>query len=318
MVSATASGFDPRVHWSVQVTMLGSGTPDAEAGITLCSLNPWDSLRTASIGKLFLLGEVMRRHEAGNLSLDEELSRDREAPDDYMEDSGLLYLLRQRTLAVGDLCTLVGAFSDNYATNLLVEHVELDAVQRFAHTDLGYRGSTLLDKVHETRPQGTWPEAPDDMSHGCAAELCDFMTRLHHGTLVSPAASRQILRWLAADADTSMTSGAFNVDPLAHWPSDAGVRLAHKTGTESDVRCDVGLANGVQSGTTVVWAVLANWDKARYGDMRDAVLADMRAAGERIRRVVETGEATSWNDAGGKNHATNAETDRKEACHGIV
>lgn len=247
------------------------------------ALNPDDSLRTASVGKLFLLAETMRQCESGDISLTDVISRDEERPDDFMEDSGLLYMLAQRTLDVADLCVLIGAFSDNYATNLLVERVGLDAVQRCARDVLGYRQSNLLDKVRWERPNGVWPEGIDDMSRGCASELCDYMVRMHCGTLISPVASARIERWLAADADTSMTSGAFDVDPLAHWPGDAGFRLRHKTGTESDVRCDVGVVTCETTGTTVAWAVLANWDKRRYGDLRDVVLADMRALGERIR-----------------------------------
>lgn len=276
--------LDSRVHWSVMVRGVGAQAP------VLFSLNPDDVLKTASVGKLFLLAEVMRQDAAGLIGLDDVIDRDRERDDDYMEDSGLLYLLRQRRLRVADLCVLVGAFSDNYATNLLVEHVGLANVQRCARQTLGYTRSNLLDKVRwESRtPSGL----PDDMSCGTARELADYMARLERGTLVGEDASRRIGRWLAADADTSMTSGAFNVDPLAHWPDDAGFALMHKTGTESDVRCDVGVVTSRATGTSICWAVLANWDKHRYGDLRDTVLHDMRAVGERIRAAVTEPDAS--------------------------
>ena len=274
-----AMQLDQRIHWSIDIRKI-SGTDDQ----VLVSAHAADSLKTASIGELFLLGETMRQSEAGRISLRDVIDRDHEQPDDAMEDSGLLYMLDQRTLTVADLGVLIGAFSDNYATNLLIGHVGLDAVQRFAREELGYTESNLLDKVRWERPSGVG--LPDDMSRGCASELCDYMCRLHRGDLVSEDASRQIRRWLAADADTSMVSGAFNVDPLAHWPQDAGVALCHKTGTESDVRCDVGLVSVADTGVAVAWAVLANWDKAAYGDLRDAALADMRRIGERIREII--------------------------------
>lgn len=282
--------LDSRVHWSVMVRGTGVGAP------VLFSLNPDDVQKTASVGKLFLLAEVMRQNAAGIIDLDDLIDRDCERDDDYMEDSGLLYLLRQRTLRVADLCTLVGAFSDNYATNLLVEHVGLANVQRCARETLGYTHSNLLDKVRwESR---TPPGLPDDMSCGTARELCDYMDRLQRGVLIGRDASQQIGRWLAADADTSMTSGAFNVDPLAHWPDDAGFALMHKTGTESDVRCDVGVVTSRTTGTSICWAILANWNKHRYGDLRDAVLRDMRMVGEQIRATVvepdESKRAQSW------------------------
>ncbi|KFI52452.1 beta-lactamase related protein [Bifidobacterium biavatii DSM 23969] len=273
--AAWPAGLDPRVDWSVMVR-------DAASGELLYERTPDRVLKTASIGKLFLLMEVMRAIEAGELGLHEVIDRDRMSPDDFCEDSGILYLLDQKTLTVHDLGFLIGAFSDNYATNLLVERVGLEHVQAFAKSQ-GFEHSALLDYVRmELRPNG-----PDDMSCGCARELCDYMMRLNAGTLVSPAASAQIERWLGADTDTSMASGAFNVDPLAHWEAGDPFQIRHKTGTESDVRCDVGIARHAPSGRTVAYAILANWDKARYGRLRDDVLTDMRRIGESMRQYIE-------------------------------
>lgn len=267
--------------------------PSSSAGV-LAEQEPRASLKTASVGKLFLLAEIARLAVAGRLDLGEVLSRDDESPEDPMEDSGLLYLLRQRSLCVADLCVLVGAFSDNYATNLLVGRVGLEAVARCSRDLLGYRTSSLLDKVRWTRD----PSMPDDMSRGCAAELCDYMARMHAGRLIGPRESALVERWLGTDADTSMLSGVFGVDPLAHWPDDAGFALRHKTGTESDVRCDVGVVSSATTGRTIAYAVLANWDRG-LGDLRDVVLADMRRCGESIRTVLEAPVVPRTNPARG-------------------
>ena len=151
-----AAELDSRIHWSIEIRNVGDADGSA---VPLLSLNANDSLKTASIGKLFLLGETMRQCEAGRISLLDVIDRDKEQPDNFMEDSGLLYILAQRTLSVADLGVLIGAFSDNYATNLLVEHVGLDAVQRFARENLGYSESNLLDKVRWERSD----DMPDDM-----------------------------------------------------------------------------------------------------------------------------------------------------------
>jgi beta-lactamase class A len=159
------------------------------------------------------------------------------------------------------------------------------------HEVLGFRSSGLLDKVRERR---VTPPMPDDMSRGCAAELCNFMGDLAQGSLISVSASSQIERWLSADADTSMVASAFNVDPLAHWPADAGVHLCHKTGTEHDVRGDVGFIRRMDTGHTVAYAILANWDAHRYGDLRDVVLRDMSSLGTGIRRVLDANQPQAW------------------------
>ena len=83
-------------------------------GSVLASLDARRVLRTASVGKLFLLVEAARQAAAGELAL---AGRVRWRDDELVQDSGLWYLLDQRELAVGDLCLLVGAVSDNLATN---------------------------------------------------------------------------------------------------------------------------------------------------------------------------------------------------------
>lgn len=267
--------LDERVEWSIEVR-------DAGSGAMLFDRTPDVVLRTASIGKLFLLMEIMHQVRDGELDLHEVIDRTRMSPECRCEDSGLLYLLEQDTLSVRDLGFLVGAFSDNYATNLLIERAGLDRVQSFAVAQ-GFERSALLDYVRMVRPAN----GIGDMSCGCASELCDYMMQLQAGSLVSPEASAQIERWLGADTDTSMAAGAFNVDPLAHWEESEPFRLRHKTGTESDVRCDVGFVRCMPTGRAVAYAILANWDKTRYGDLRDAVLADMRAIGDAMRRHLE-------------------------------
>lgn len=271
--------MDERVKWSIKVV-------DAEDGTILYERTPENQMETASIGKLFLLMYIMHLVESKKLDIHEIIDRRTSSPDDFCEDSGLLYLLEQQTLSIKDLGFFVGAFSDNYATNLLVERVGLENIQQYAR-EQGFRNSNLLDYVRMQRT----PQNPADMSCGTGSELCDYMVRLESERLVSATASQQIERWLATDTDTSMTSSVFNVDPLAHWEENEAFRLRHKTGTESDVRCDVGFARCLPTGKRAAWAVLANWDKAKYGDLRDVVLADMRRLGGLIRSYLEDGRS---------------------------
>ncbi|MCI1219495.1 MAG: class A beta-lactamase-related serine hydrolase [Bifidobacterium sp.] len=270
--------LDSRVRWSVEIR-------DGSNGSVLYAHTPANEMETASIGKLFLLMYLMHEVDSGRIDIHEVIDRRVMSPDDFCEDSGLLYLLEQQTLSIKDLGFFVGAFSDNYATNLLVERVGLKKIQEYAR-EQGFRHSNLLDFVRMKRTA----ENPADMSCGCGSELCDYMMKLQSGQLVSHGVSRQIERWLGTDTDTSMVASAFNVDPLAHWQEKEAFRLRHKTGTESDVRCDVGFVRCLPTGKTVAYAVLANWDKTQHGDLRDVVLSDMRKLGALIRDYVEGGE----------------------------
>lgn len=255
------------LRWSIDVR-------DAGTGEALASIDADTQLATASVGKLFLLAEASRRFDEGTLDPDTVV---RPRPGEVIADSGLLHLLRGQEQRLGDLCVLIGAVSDNSATNVMLRVCGQEAVTALTHS-LGFRSSALLRPVVMEPLPGQPP-----LSVGTARELGEFMRRLHEDDIVSPTTSARIRRWLAADCDLSMVAGAFGLDPLAHIETDRGVTLVNKTGTTSRVRADVGLVDG--PARTATYAVLANWDSARE-DPRDDVLATMASFGEHIREWV--------------------------------
>ncbi|MBC7632112.1 serine hydrolase [Aeromicrobium sp.] len=254
------------VEWSICLR-------DAATAEVLVALEPDRVLRTASIGKLFLLIETARQAEDGELDLEEELTRT--APD-LVADSGLWPLMRRDAFTIDDLCWLVGGFSDNLATNVLIRRIGIDAMTATS-TSLGFTRSALLGPVRDERG----PDDPWTLSAGCASELSDLMARLHQRDIVSAEASARVLRWVAANADLSMVAAAFGLDPLAHAEPDRGVTLVNKTGTISTVRADVGFVSGPAA--EVAYAVIASWPDETPDDPRDRVLAQMAAIGAAIR-----------------------------------
>jgi beta-lactamase class A len=245
------------VRWGVAVR-------DAATGEVLAAANPDLVLPSASVGKLLLLVAAARCD--GDLLL----RRDAVPP---VADSGLWQHLRADALTLHDCAALVGAVSDNLATNVLLEHVGLDAVQRVAD-ELGLRATALHDVVRDVRG----PQHPPQLSSGSAGELSDLLARLHRGEV---AGSVQVLRWLAAGTDLSMVASAFGLDPLAHVDLDRGLLLRNKTGTDTGVRAEVGV---VTARRAHAYAVLASWDGP---DRRDDVLSAMRAVGEALRAQVQ-------------------------------
>jgi beta-lactamase class A len=260
----------PDVSWSVCVR-------DAVTSDVLAERDPMAVLRTASAGKIFLLVEVAAQAESGVLDLDEELAW---TDEDVVADSGLWYLMRRRSLAIDDLCWLIGGVSDNLATNVLLRRVGVASIYVRTRT-LGLERSELVDRVRDDRG----PDDPPTLSRGRAGELSDLMARLRRGEIVSPAVSGRVLRWLAANTDLSMTASAFGLDPLAHAEPDRDITLVNKTGTISTARADVGIVTGPNA--AVAYAVLADWDEDP--DPRDRVLADMAAIGHVIRAHVTGG-----------------------------
>lgn len=261
--------LDPRATWSVSVL-------DADDGTVLAQFQPDEQCETASIGKIFLLIEVARRLEEGTLSEDDRIT----VPDEHrVKDSGMLYRMHDQRITVHDAALLVGAVSDNLATNALIHLCGLEAVRRVA-PDLGYTRTSLLDYIRNERT----PDLPWTPSYGTAAELADVMRRLGTGDVYSPGVCTLVLGWLAADADTSMTADSFLLDPLAHVDAEyQGMVLRHKTGSVSFARVDVGLLTGPAS--RVAYAVAANW-KTSQVDLRAPVIDGMRAVGELLRRQV--------------------------------
>lgn len=265
--------LDDRAIWSVRVI-------DGETNEPLLEHDPDTQCETASIGKIFLLIEVARRIEAGTLQLSQQV----EVPAEFaVADSGILYRMRDQQLCVDDLALLVGAFSDNLATNTLLHLCGLDAVRAVA-PGLGYNQTSLHDYIRNERT----PDLPWTPSYGTARELADVMRRLAAGDIHSPAVSERVLGWLASDADTSLVADSFLLDPLAHVDAEyQGMVLRHKTGSTNFSRVDVGHVSGPAG--AVVYAVAANW-KGIAADLRAPVIDAMRAIGEQIRHHV-TGRA---------------------------
>lgn len=219
--------------------------------------------------KVLLLIELARRIVHQKMDPATLLTR---TPDDTVQDSGLWQHLHVRSLAVTDLAVLVGAVSDNLATNVLLREIGLAAVAAIAQT-LGLRDTRLHDRVRDLRG----PQDPPTLSTGTARELAVLMAGLDRGAVIDPTVSAEVLGWLNLDTDTSMVAAAFGLDPLAHTGSDRDRWLAHKTGTDAGVRADVGVLRGPIR--TVAYAVLAEFDDAS----RDEALAGMNDWGWRIR-----------------------------------
>jgi beta-lactamase class A len=238
-------------------------------------------LRTASVGKVLLLLETARAITAGELSPDEPLTR---TVDLWVGDSGLWQTLSVETLPLVDVAALVGAVSDNLATNVLLRRIGLAEVAARA-TSLGLRATALHDRVRDVREA----DNPPTLSTGTAEELSALVSRIASGTAAGAEGDRLVRQWLSANVDQSMVGSALvergGLDPIAHHASLGGeTTLWNKTGTDAGVRADIG---AVTSGDrTITWAAIANWDPTPGTSLDQltvwAVLRGMRHVGEQV------------------------------------
>jgi beta-lactamase class A len=241
---------------------------DLNTGRTLLAIDDRIVLPTASIGKILLLIEVSARLTSRDFSGFGILDK---TPRDAVGDSGIWQHLQAPSLPVADLATLVGATSDNLATNVLLRQVGLNAVR--ARTEsLGLMRTALLDLVRDSRG----PDDAPQLSVGSTAELSWLFGALARSEVVDALTSQRVMGWLSLGTDLSMVASAFGLDPLSHRGADHNTLLVNKTGTDAGVRAEAGALRGSNRAVSYAVSVQFNDDGLAA---RLRVLEAMRTVG---------------------------------------
>ncbi len=212
-VRACAAGVDGTVAVSVR---------DLERGRQV-DLHPEERFPSASIIKVPILVELFAQAEAGQLQLDETIPL-RDA--DRVEGSGVLSMLHLGVeLSLRDLAHLMIVISDNTASNMLIERVTCDAVNRRL-ASLGCKVTRLGRKFYDfaARDRGldNW---------AAAGEFAALLAGIEQRKVVSAAACEAMLGILKKQQ--------FSGRIPALLPPDTVV--AHKTGSITNVSHDVGV-----------------------------------------------------------------------------
>lgn len=236
--------------------------------------NADDIHATASVGKVFLLCEAAQRIVDGQLDPSLALSRDSGCA---VGDSGIWQYMSQDSLPLADACLLVACVSDNWATNALLDLIGLESVGRRA-LSLGCERSRLHDCVRDVRTG----DHPANLSTGTARELAEVARRIHSAARggdvdgLSVDAAMLVERWLITGVDLSMVAAPFLLDPLAH--TQGRVMLWSKTGTDTCIRADVGVA--WIDAEELSYAAIGTW--APGDDAVGASYERMHALGSRL------------------------------------
>lgn len=241
---------------------------DLNTGKTLLAIDDRIVLPTASIGKILLLIEVSARLTSRDFSGYAILDK---TAHDAVGESGIWQHLQAPSLPVADLASLVGATSDNLATNVLLRQVGLAAVR--ARTEsLGLMRTALLDLVRDSRG----PDDAPQLSVGSTAELSWLFGALARNEIVDSLTSQRVMGWLSLNSDLSLVASAFGLDPLSHRGADHNTLLVNKTGSDQGVRAEAGALRG--SGRAVSYAVSVQFNDDGL-DARLRVLDAMRTVG---------------------------------------
>lgn len=263
-----SSTFTALGRLAYEGAQVSASVVDLQSGATLLAIDDRIVLPTASIGKVLLLIEVSARLTAHDLSGFGILDK---TPHDAVGDSGVWQHLQAPSLPLSDLAALVGASSDNLATNVLLRQVGLSAVR--ARTEsLGLMRTALLDLVRDSRG----PDDAPQLSVGSTAELSWLFGALARNEIVDATTSQRVMGWLSLNCDLSMVASAFGLDPLSHRTADHETLLVNKTGADAGVRSEAGALRG--SSRAVAYAVSVQFhDEGLASRLR--VLEAMRVVG---------------------------------------
>ena len=261
-------GFTALAQLAYAGVTVSASVVDLQTGRTLVSIDDRVALPTAGVGKILLLIEVSARITARDATGFGILDK---TPADAVGDSGIWQRLQAPALPVTDLALLVGATSDNLATNVLLRQVGLDSVRSRSEA-LGLSRTALLDLARDHRG----PDDAPQLSIGSTAELSWLFSALARGQVADAVTSQRVLGWLSHNADLSMVSSAFGLDPLSHRTADSGLRLINKTGSGEGVRSEAGLLSGSRTG--VAYAVTVQFTDTAIA-MRLRVLEALRTFG---------------------------------------
>ena len=208
--------------------VVGYAVRDLDGGARI-ALRGDEAFPTASLIKVAVLVTLYDLVERGQIALDDPLTL---LTIDKVGGSGVLFNLHPGlTLSVRDAAQLMIQLSDNTAANLLLEKISIGRITSKMDS-LGLHGT----RVHHLSMLRAYTSIARDSSekYGLGKttpnEMAQLYALLAQGRAVNPRADSAMLGILETNGDSQM---------LVRWLT--GVRVAHKTGSDDDVRTDCGL-----------------------------------------------------------------------------
>ncbi len=227
-ISAVTAGFPGTV--SIYAKNLDTGATYA--------LHPDDRVRTASTIKLPILCATFQAVKEGRLKWTDLVTLH---DSDKVSGSGILGEFSDGVkLPLSDVAHLMIVLSDNTATNLVIDQVTADYVNDYMDK-LGLKNTRSMRKVLGDGPDLKAPSGyskagldPANKKYGLGSstprEMVILLERIEKGEIVSPDASKEILKIMKRQRDTNGI------------PRRLGdVVVANKAGALDHLRSDVGI-----------------------------------------------------------------------------
>ena len=230
-------------------------------GVAAKHLGPGEEIRvnadaltaTASTIKVPILIELFRQMEAGEVRLDDRLAVTEAT---RARGSGVLREISPDIeLTVRDHATLMIVVSDNTSTNVLIDVVGLERVNRTME-EFGFRQTRLRQRLD-------FPKiGPDARNFAVTtpAELAAIMEALGTGTILSESSREAILEIMRRQHFLNLVPRYLPYNPYAEemGQPDNGLRIANKTGGWTGMRADMALVEW--PGTRYVVGIIVEGD----------------------------------------------------------
>lgn len=211
-----------------------------------------EPMPTASLIKFPVMVETYRQAAEGKVDLDHHVTLRKE---DKVPGSGILtdHFSPGASVSLRDAVRLMIAFSDNTATNLVLDQIGLKATADTMEA-MGYPNTKIHAKVYR-RDTSVFPERSKQFGLGSttAAEMVRLCEALHKKELVSPEASEAMLGHLRACQDKEKFP--------RFLPS--GTKIAFKTGSVDAARTAAGLIE-TPGGTVALCVMTAENEDQRW------------------------------------------------------
>lgn len=228
-----------------------------------------DEMPTASLIKFMIMLEVYLQAAEEKVKLTDMVTL-REK--DKVPGSGILtyHFSEGATFSLRDATRLMIVFSDNTATNLVIDKIGLPSTNKRMDA-WGYKGTRLNAKVFLGAKTSLDPERTKKFGLGSttARETIMLLEKVHQGKVVSPEVCKEMLGHMKK-CDDKLKLKRF-------LPAD--LEVAHKSGTVSDARTDAGILY-LPSGPVAVCVLTAENQDKTWKDDNEANVVIGRIAQE--------------------------------------
>ncbi len=235
------------------------------------------AMPTASLIKFPLMIAAYQTFHDGRLKPDQMITLREE---DKVPGSGILtsHFSGGAQISLRDAIHLMIVYSDNTATNLVVEQVGLQAAADVM-SKLGCPETMLNSKVFR-RDTSIFPERSKEFGLGSttAADMVKLLELLHKRELVDKPSSEKMLEHLYACEDK-----------LKFPRYLRNMKIAHKTGSVNEVRCDAGIIDCPSGPLALCVLTNKNVDQS-WGNDNAAEILCGRIAQAAVRHFNPSGE----------------------------